>query len=192
MKKYNIFGHVDDTSFAELYDSLSEKALTSGNKVAYKGYLITATLYGEFIVTKDNTRIVTSKSEAAAKKSIDGLTESDMSFTVQKIKGGKGIRWFGSDRSKGSEANFTEPNEKNLQAYFKKMMGNSGKTFTLYLDPNAGFKEEYIKKASGMKEAGEATKLKCMECGKDFKKKLGKNTYEVKCPKCGSYDTEPA
>jgi Zn finger protein HypA/HybF involved in hydrogenase expression len=35
------------------------------------------------------------------------------------------------------------------------------------------------------------TKMKCMECGKDFKKKIGKKTVEVKCPKCGSYDTEP-
>jgi DNA-directed RNA polymerase subunit RPC12/RpoP len=38
----------------------------------------------------------------------------------------------------------------------------------------------------------ESTKMKCMECGKEFKKKLGKSTFEVKCPKCGSYDTEPA
>jgi DNA-directed RNA polymerase subunit RPC12/RpoP len=38
----------------------------------------------------------------------------------------------------------------------------------------------------------ESTQLQCMECGKRFKKKIGKNTFEVKCPKCGSYDTEPA
>jgi len=35
------------------------------------------------------------------------------------------------------------------------------------------------------------TEMKCQECGKEFKKKIGKGTYEVKCPKCGSYDTEP-
>ena len=34
--------------------------------------------------------------------------------------------------------------------------------------------------------------MQCMECGKKFKKKLGAKTFEVKCPKCGSYDTEPA
>ena len=38
----------------------------------------------------------------------------------------------------------------------------------------------------------EKTKIKCMECGKEFKKKIGAKTMEVKCPKCGSYDTEPA
>lgn len=31
----------------------------------------------------------------------------------------------------------------------------------------------------------------CNECGKEFKKKIGPNTFEVKCPKCGGYDTEP-
>lgn len=36
-----------------------------------------------------------------------------------------------------------------------------------------------------------STEMECMECGKKFKKKLGKNTVEVKCPKCGGYDTEP-
>lgn len=36
----------------------------------------------------------------------------------------------------------------------------------------------------------ENTPMQCNECGKKFKKKLGKNTFEVKCPKCGSYDTE--
>lgn len=35
------------------------------------------------------------------------------------------------------------------------------------------------------------TEMKCQECGKKFKKKIGPNTVEVKCPKCGGYDTEP-
>jgi hypothetical protein len=39
---------------------------------------------------------------------------------------------------------------------------------------------------------GTSTPMQCMECGKRFKKKIGKNTFEVKCPKCGGYDTEPA
>ena len=37
-----------------------------------------------------------------------------------------------------------------------------------------------------------STKLKCMECGKEFKRKIGKNTYDIKCPKCHGYDVEPA
>jgi Zn finger protein HypA/HybF involved in hydrogenase expression len=38
----------------------------------------------------------------------------------------------------------------------------------------------------------ERTPLACIECGHRFRKKLGAFTFEVKCPKCGSYDTEPA
>jgi len=42
-------------------------------------------------------------------------------------------------------------------------------------------------------EAGKGTKLKCMECGKSFTKKLPKSgASEVKCPKCGSYDVDLA
>lgn len=60
--------------------------------------------------------------------------------------------------------------------------------------------EKYIGEGTGAKSWGGAlarkhgqtpTKMKCMECGKEFKKKIGPRTYEVKCPKCGSYDTEP-
>ena len=42
-----------------------------------------------------------------------------------------------------------------------------------------------------LNEKSESTEMECIECGKKFKKKLGKKTLEVKCPKCGSYDTEP-
>jgi hypothetical protein len=42
-----------------------------------------------------------------------------------------------------------------------------------------------------LKEAT-STQMECMECGKRFKKKIGPKTVEVKCPKCGGYDTEPA
>ena len=38
----------------------------------------------------------------------------------------------------------------------------------------------------------EKTSMRCNECEKKFKKKIGPRTYEAKCPKCGSYDTEPA
>ena len=34
-------------------------------------------------------------------------------------------------------------------------------------------------------------RLICIECGHKFAKKVGPRTYEVKCPKCGGYDTEP-
>ena len=33
--------------------------------------------------------------------------------------------------------------------------------------------------------------MQCNECGKKFKKAIGKWTMEAKCPKCGGYDTEP-
>ena len=36
----------------------------------------------------------------------------------------------------------------------------------------------------------EKTSMICRECGKKFKKTLGKKTVEVKCPKCGGYDTD--
>jgi len=36
----------------------------------------------------------------------------------------------------------------------------------------------------------DATKLKCLECGHKFKKKLSAKALETKCPKCGGYDTE--
>ena len=36
------------------------------------------------------------------------------------------------------------------------------------------------------------TQMQCNECGKRFKKIITKNTFEVKCPKCKGYDTEPA
>jgi len=37
----------------------------------------------------------------------------------------------------------------------------------------------------------EKVKMVCMECGHKFTKNLSKNTYEVRCPKCHGYDTEP-
>jgi Zn finger protein HypA/HybF involved in hydrogenase expression len=44
----------------------------------------------------------------------------------------------------------------------------------------------------GIEEAGKGgkTSMQCMDCGHQFKKKLGPRTTEVKCPECGSYDTE--
>ena len=35
-------------------------------------------------------------------------------------------------------------------------------------------------------------KFECVECGKTFSRAIGLRTYEVKCPRCGSYDTELA
>lgn len=34
------------------------------------------------------------------------------------------------------------------------------------------------------------TKCECLECGKIFKKRIGKNTVEIECPNCGSIDIE--
>ena len=39
---------------------------------------------------------------------------------------------------------------------------------------------------------GESTPMVCLDCGHKFKKKLGPKTYEVRCPKCRSFDTEIA
>ena len=47
--------------------------------------------------------------------------------------------------------------------------------------------DEYVDR-----KGNESTKIKCMECGKEFKKIIGKGTVEVKCPGCGGYDTEVA
>lgn len=41
-------------------------------------------------------------------------------------------------------------------------------------------------------KTGSSTQMQCMECGNKFKKKLSRKTFEVKCPKCKGYDTEPA
>jgi predicted nucleic acid-binding Zn ribbon protein len=35
-----------------------------------------------------------------------------------------------------------------------------------------------------------STKMICRECGHKFRKKVSKKTVEVKCPKCGGYDTD--
>lgn len=54
--------------------------------------------------------------------------------------------------------------------------------------------EHFMSRPTGHQYPGApstATEMRCNECGKKFKKKLGRNTFEVKCPKCGSYDTEP-
>jgi len=36
----------------------------------------------------------------------------------------------------------------------------------------------------------ESTKMECLECDEIFYKKIGKHTVEVRCPKCGSDETE--
>lgn len=39
--------------------------------------------------------------------------------------------------------------------------------------------------------AGSKIRLECLECGAHFSRKVGPRTYEIKCPKCHSYDVEP-
>lgn len=41
-------------------------------------------------------------------------------------------------------------------------------------------------------KAAEKSPMACNECGYKFEKKITKGTVEVKCPQCGSYDTELA
>lgn len=54
-------------------------------------------------------------------------------------------------------------------------------------------KKKCVPVGTGMNEAkGSKTQMECMECGHKFKKKIGKKTIEVKCPKCGGYDTDVA
>jgi len=43
-------------------------------------------------------------------------------------------------------------------------------------------RKNYERRFFGMKY-----KYICLECGKKFEKKIGKESMEVKCPKCGSY-----
>lgn len=31
----------------------------------------------------------------------------------------------------------------------------------------------------------------CLECGNKFPRTITSHTYDVRCPKCGGYDTEP-
>lgn len=32
--------------------------------------------------------------------------------------------------------------------------------------------------------------MECLECGKKFSKRIGRGTIYVRCPGCGSYDTD--
>jgi phage FluMu protein Com len=36
------------------------------------------------------------------------------------------------------------------------------------------------------------TPMECIECGHRFARVIGPGTYEVRCPKCGGYDTDVA
>lgn len=50
---------------------------------------------------------------------------------------------------------------------------------------------DLIEKYIGEAKKSQSSQLQCMECGHKFKKKIGRGTVEVKCPKCKGYDTEP-
>lgn len=56
-----------------------------------------------------------------------------------------------------------------------------------------GLDEAYDKGLGGKKKS-QGTEMYCNECEKRFRKKIGPKTVggEVKCPKCGGYDVEPA
>jgi len=62
-------------------------------------------------------------------------------------------------------------------------------------DPDAGTDPNWM--TTGMRPAPKPQKMdlnkvrfKCNECGRTFTKSIGIRTYEAKCPKCGSFDTE--
>ena len=38
---------------------------------------------------------------------------------------------------------------------------------------------------------GTRSTIVCNECGHRFKRTIGPNTFEIRCPKCRGYDTEP-
>lgn len=59
-------------------------------------------------------------------------------------------------------------------------------------DSIASALHEYRGMLSTNESKSMSTQMQCMECGHRFKKKIGRNTVEVKCPKCKGYDTEPA
>lgn len=60
-------------------------------------------------------------------------------------------------------------------------------------DLSTAFEEIEDPDLEGMfSEAKGGTPMVCMECGARFRKRIGPKTTEVKCPKCGSYDTEIA
>jgi Zn finger protein HypA/HybF involved in hydrogenase expression len=42
------------------------------------------------------------------------------------------------------------------------------------------------------KVAAESSQIQCYECDHTFRKKIGPNTTEIRCPKCGGYDTNVA
>jgi Zn finger protein HypA/HybF involved in hydrogenase expression len=50
-------------------------------------------------------------------------------------------------------------------------------------------KKEFDKICKSLNES-QSTKMICRECGHKFKKKIGPKTVEIKCPKCGGYDTD--
>lgn len=35
------------------------------------------------------------------------------------------------------------------------------------------------------------SEIECNECGHKFKRTIRENTFEIRCPKCHGYDTEP-
>jgi len=90
--------------------------------------------------------------------------------------------------------------QRKVRGKFKVDSGSAGaveKGFvSLYAKPEAfGLATESVVQVmfgTELGEAGESTPMLCNECGAKFKKKLTAKTFEVKCPKCGSYDTEPA
>ena len=55
-----------------------------------------------------------------------------------------------------------------------------------------GFIVEKEKIKSKVTRLDYKTPIVCLECNTRFKRKIGRKTFEIKCPKCKGYDTFPA
>jgi len=41
------------------------------------------------------------------------------------------------------------------------------------------------------RRASRRVPITCLECGHRFSRAIGPRTFEIRCPKCHGYDTEP-
>jgi len=69
---------------------------------------------------------------------------------------------------------------------------NTSFNLKLMKDSDRDGKYDWIDCKPYDKTKQERIRLICNECGHTFTRSIGRNTYEVRCPKCGGYDTEPA
>jgi phage FluMu protein Com len=85
-----------------------------------------------------------------------------------------------------------EEAEETFKEYVEQSKSGYGRAAgeSVYLMVDGEPEKEYIGDNVEESKVSESTKMKCIECGASFKKKITQGTAEVKCPKCGGYDTE--